>query len=461
MADANLIVTVDVTKIGGAVTRQGFGTPLGVFQVTTAIQSERFKLYASTAEMTTAGFAATDNAFLWAQVIFSQKPNAPNLVAIGRRVPGTAQVDTVTITTPDVPGSTWSVTINTVVFSYIEATGDTANDIAVGLQAAVAAGDEPVRVGTVAGGIFTVTANVAGDAFVNGGIVVPGVGAGTFVNTVANVAAEAMATALAAIEAENAVDWYLMNIEDRDDTDITAAALFISTRSKVGIWQTRDPDILTDTSPNIGTVLAATNDTRSMLIWHDDETEYADAAMTGIAAAADLDAAGGVITWHGKQFTNAPAQDLTASQIVNIAGTGQVASANGANVQVTLAGRGALIYGRSVEGEFMDVQTTLDWLQFRIEEAILAIILTTPTKVPFTAAGIARIRSAVFGVLTVGVTNGHLAPNTDATPLNVTVPALGDISTADKNNRILRNVQGIATLAGAIHQVDIDISVSA
>ena len=54
MANIDHFVQVTVSKTSASVTRQGFGTPLGLFQVSTGIIPTRYASYVSTAEMTLA-----------------------------------------------------------------------------------------------------------------------------------------------------------------------------------------------------------------------------------------------------------------------------------------------------------------------------------------------------------------------------------------------------------------------
>ena len=453
MADIDKVVVVTVVKTSAGISRQGFGTPMGVFQIPAAVQPGRFATYSTVQELIDAGSAATDRWVEWASIIKGQNP-APTTFAIGRREPGTAQVDTVTITTPDV--GTWDITINTVVFSYIAGASDTAQTIAEGLKAAVDAGSVPVVTGAVVAGVFTVTADIAGEAFTNGGITVPGAGVGTFVNTTPNAAAEAMATALSAINTANSRDWYILTIETRNDTDITAADTFITPLRKVFVGQSSDPDARDGVASNIFDTIQALNNERTTLIWKSDDRHYADAGWAGIAAAADLDAAGGVITMAFKQATGVPVDDLTSGQITNIAGDGESNAGFGGNVYVDIASRGVFLYGQTTGGDFFDVQTTLDWTYFRVSEAVFGLLATTPTKIPFTNFGITSVQNEVKGVLDTGVTNGHFSGDV---PPTVSVPDVSEVSTADKNARTLRNVIGNAVLAGAIHKTFVRVEV--
>lgn len=457
MANISDVVVVTVTKTTAAIDRAAFGTPMGVFQVDTGIQAGRFQLYGSVLEMTDAGFPVSHEAVKWAGIVKSQNP-APQRFGIGRRGTGTAQVDTVTITAAD--AGTWSISIDAVVFPYIASASDTTQTIAQGLRDAVNDGNPSivdVLVSTVTAGVFTVTARVAGTIFVNGGIVLGGAGTGTFVNTVANVAAEDMATALTAINTANSKNWFIATIESREDADITALNTFIGPLDKVAVAQSSDADAKAGTPSNIFDTIAALNNTAMNMYWHDDDREYLDGGVAGILGAADLDAAGGVITLHGKQVVGVPADDLTTAEINNIAGDGETNNGFGGNVHVEIASRGFIMYGKSAEGEFTDVETTILWTKARVGEAVFGLIATTPTKIPYTNSGINQVVTAVQGVMNTGVTNGHFDGDT---PPTTTAPAIADIPIADKNARVLRNVVANARLAGAIHKAFIQVNVT-
>ncbi len=454
MPNIDNFVQVTVTKTSASVTRQGFGIPLGLFQVNPSIQASRYASYSSTAEMTTAGFATTDPAFLWAQTVLGQE-FSPVKLAIGRRGLGTNQVDTVTITTVAV--GTWDITIDSVVYSFVADGADTELTVAQGLLDAVAADlDNSVTVPTapLVTADFDVTAWVGGEAFVNGGITVAGGGVGTFVNTTANAAAEDITAALIAVQLEND-EWYQLNIESRQDADQLLANTWVAGEIKILVLQNDDPDVLTTAGGDIGSQLGATNNKRTQLRWWHRVKDFMDGAMTGRAAAFQLDQPDGVGTWAIKQLQlvapRVPA--LTTAEITN-------ATNNNADVFTETGGRGITQTGASVEGEFMDVQTTLDWSATRIQEDVFAAKATTPTKIPFTDAGIAIIVAAVLGVLRRGVTNGHYSADDPNLP-KVTAPRALDIPVADKNARVLNGVVGEAILAGAIHKTIVQVNVTA
>ncbi len=82
----------------------------------------------------------------------------------------------------------------------------------------------------------------------------------------------------------------------------------------------------------------------------------------------------------------------------------------------------------------------------------IIIYLVNNNKVPYTDTGIAMIEAEVRRALDLGVTNNFLAADPEYT---VEVPRAAAVPPNDKANRILRNVSFQATLAGAIHFVEI------
>lgn len=461
MANLDHFVQVTVTKTSASVTQQGFGRPLWLGQVSTSIIPTRYGTFSSPAELLTAGAVVTDPVYLWAQTLQGQAQSPINF-AVGRRGAGVAQVDTVVITTAD--EGLWSLTIDTVVYSYTATAADTELTIAQGLMDAIIAADASLTLngtavvvpgGTLASATFTVTAWVAGEFFVNGGIVDGTAGTGTFLNTAANSAAENITTALNAVTAEND-DWYGLNIESRQDADILLANTWVASELKVLVVQSSDADVLTTAGGDIGSQLGATSNTRTQLMWHYKPKQFADGAMLGRALAAKLDEAApgaGQITWLAKQLQVIFSNPLNTNQLTNL-------EANNSDTFTTTKGRGVVWLGQSVEGEFMDVQTTLDWLQSRIGEAVFTPIATTPTKLGFDNAGIAVVKTAVNSVMIQGVENAHLLGDDPASP-SVTVPKSTDVSTADRNSRTLNNVIANGIIQGAIHRVSVQVNVAA
>ena len=112
-------------------------------------------------------------------------------------------------------------------------------------------------------------------------------------------------------------------------------------------------------------------------------------------------------------------------------------------------------------GRFIDVQIGADWIAVRTMEAVNQRLLSVK-KVPYTDGGIAIIRGDIAGVLQQGLVNGLLADvlvnDTGGRPWIITVPALEDISDADRTSRTLPDVTVTVRFAGAIHNTVIAIT---
>jgi hypothetical protein len=257
-----------------------------------------------------------------------------------------------------------------------------------------------------------------------------------------------------AVQAEND-DWYFVNIESRADADITDIAAWTEAETKIFIAQTSDSDVPTATTPNILSTLQALSYLRTAVDYHALDAEYCDGAWTSRCGGADLDAEGGVLTWANKTLRSVTVNDLPSAQAQNIRdGAGNVYHKVTSVNNVTTPGQ--IIAGT----EFIDTITTLDWTFFRVTEAVFAALIAPSTKVPFTQSGIDRFINAVKGVLDSGVNIGHFSGDPGSQPV-VTGPKIGEVSAADKQARILRDIQGTAVLAGAVHQVIVNVSVSA
>ena len=89
---------------------------------------------------------------------------AANWLTFERNVGAVNQVDTITVAGTVEVGDIFTVTLNGVAFNFT-ATTTSANDVAVGLAAAINGGTEPVTASAAAGGIFTLTADTTGTAF--------------------------------------------------------------------------------------------------------------------------------------------------------------------------------------------------------------------------------------------------------------------------------------------------------
>jgi hypothetical protein len=122
----------------------------------------------------------------------------------------------------------------------------------------------------------------------------------------------------------------------------------------------------------------------------------------------------------------------------------------------TTAGLACTFPGKVADGEYIDVIRFVDFLQARLAEAIFAVLVNAK-KVPYTSKGVAMIEGAVRQVLKQAANPPYEGITQDFTVL---VPAIADVSAADKASRTLNNVSFSATLTGALHLVNLTGTVS-
>lgn len=245
-------------------------------------------------------------------------------------------------------------------------------------------------------------------------------------------------------------DWYALAYTDRTKAVVQAIAGWVESRTKIFGTASDDTTIINtaagaDTT-SIAALLNQAGYVRSFVMYHQDaNSDYPECAWFGRC----LPTTPGSITWKFKTLNSISYSDLTSNQSMN-------ARNKKANTYEFIGGVGITREGTMAQGEFIDIIRGIDWLTARIQEFVYALLVNSP-KVPYTDAGIAAVEAEVRRALDLGVSNSFIAEDPEYT---VTVPRASAVSPADKAARILRNVDFTATLAGAIHAVDINGIVS-
>lgn len=256
---------------------------------------------------------------------------------------------------------------------------------------------------------------------------------------------------LTAIQGENN-DWYAVlptmgskNIISNGSSDLITAVTS-STSDKILITSTMDHDVITDTAGNIGELLFDASRDRGILIWHSEPLSYPCGAWAGLQLPKDP----GSTTWKFKTLSGIVADDILGAEFTAL-------DANNVNRYISIAGISMMERGLASKSQFfIDIRRFIDFLKARMGEAVFTR-LSQLEKIPFTDAGIAIVENEVRGTLQLGIRVGGLA--SDPAP-TVFVPKAADVSVSDKSNRILPDVTFTATLAGAIHKVVINGTVT-
>lgn len=444
MPDLSDIIDLTITIASSGITRAGFGTILigGYHDRTTG---DRVDTYAKLTDMTDDTFATTDLEYITATAIKSQDPAPKNfkVARLGSVAEGPTMRTSLTAATANAASAPYTFSFklgitgsayNTV--EYAAASGASNATIMAGLLAAVTAvpGYSGNILATTSGSVLSITGASAGKHFA-----IKNAKGLTFEDWTAD---PGVATDLNTILDEDS-DWYALVLTYKSAAIQAAAAAAIQTLRKVYVTGTQDSAVATSATSDIGTTLHGQSYTRTILIFNDDYMLQADAALAGVWMPYDP----GSETLKFKTLTGQTPTNLTASQITQL-------RAKKVNYYVTYAGVGIVAEGVTSEGKFADLIRFVDWLFANIQEDLFALFVSTP-KVPFSPAGITQVEGVIRAVLQRGVNVGGLLPD-----FTVEVPALEDVSTANKEARNLSPVTFAATSAGAIHGVEITGTVS-
>lgn len=241
--------------------------------------------------------------------------------------------------------------------------------------------------------------------------------------------------------------WYALATESIDAADIAEIAAWIQARDKLYVARTTDADIITGAADDLASDLDGGEMFRTMLVYHTlAASQYIDAAILGNTLVRDP----GSQTWAFKQLVTITPDKLSAS-------ARNYLKTKGANYYVSEAGIPIVLPGQVAGGEWTDIIRGTDWLKVRMQERIFTALANNP-KIPYTNKGIAVIEAMIRAQLEQGVSVGLIADDTAHT---VTVPDITETDPTDRQQRILRDVNFVARLAGAIHFIEVRGTVSA
>lgn len=436
--DLSDIIDLTITIASSGITRAGFGTILiGGYHDRTS--GDRVSTYTKLADMAE-DFETTDLEYIAATAIKSQDP-APRsfkVARFGSVSEGPAMRTSLTAATANAASAPYTFSFQLGItgnayqdVEYEAASGASNATIMAGLLAAVTAlqGYSDNLLATTSGSVLSITSASAGKHFA-----VKGAHGLTFEDWTAD---PGVAADLNTILDEDA-DWYALVLTYKSAAIQAAMAAAIQTMRKVYLTGTQDSDVATSATDDIGTTLHAASYTRTILLFNDDYMLQADAALAGVWMPYDP----GSETLKFKTLTGQTPTNLTSTQLGHLRN-------KKVNYYATYAGVGIVAEGVTCEGKFADLIRFVDWLFAQIQEELFALFVSTP-KVPFSAQGITQVEGVIRAVLQRGVNVGGLLPD-----FTVTVPALEDVSAANKEARNLGPVEFACTSAGAIHGVEI------
>lgn len=426
------IVSVQITKGTKTVTQAGFGVAL-ILGVHTRF-AEAVREYTSVAGMISDGFLTSDAEYKAAVALMAQEKK-PVKFLVGKRIAAVVQ-DIKWV--PTVQNSVaYTVTINGTAHTYNSDVSATATEIVDGLVALINAGAQAalVTASNVADELRIIS-DEAGTAFSYSSTVnlVPTV-------TTAN---HGVVEDIVDVQDERD-DWYCLLLTSRVQGDIMNAAAYIETLQKMYIPCTEDAGVLAATTTDVAALLEAKNYDNTGYIFSKDQESYPEAAFAGRL----LPTLPGSETWKFKTLIGITADALTPTEEAN-------AKSKNANVYTEIAGIDMTSEGIMVSGEFIDVTRFIHFITARIKEGIFSTLVNVD-KIPYTDAGVASIESAIRTVLLLGVRVGGIAADPE---FEITSPKVSEVSSVDRAARLLPDVKFNFQLAGAIHKVTVEGTVS-
>jgi len=435
------VVRVDITRETKTPSAVGFGTPLILAFHT--YWTERARVYSEIADMLDDGFTADEPAVRMATAIFSQNPR-PNQVIVGREANTQKQKIRITPVSANLKATyDYTVYVNGLAATFTTDASPAVAEICTGLKAAIDLLAQPVTVtdGTT---YVDIESTTIPDQF---RFWIPERDILIQKNTTPDLGGDlGIVKDLANIQLIND-DWYTVHPTTNSEAVIIALAANIQTQIKALIASSADDEILDSTViTDIASDLQTAVYDRTMFIYHPKALEqYPCAAWAGKGLPKDP----GSITWDLKTLIGIDYTELSSTEKTNLA-------AKNCNYYTQIAGINVTQKGITSGDEWFDVIHGLDWVQARMQEQVFGV-LANADKIPYTDPGIAVVEGAVRAILKEAVSAGVFAASPEPT---VTVPKAVAVSTADKANRILRNVKFYATLAGAIHESEVSGTVT-
>lgn len=349
------------------------------------------------------------------------------------------------------PSTPYTATINGVDFSYtspvtVQNAGEIVDDLVDLINNPFS--NVPVTATNLSDGSFELTAdNIGGTFSINVSPEIMSYDKGLLIETLVPV--NTVVEDLDLINNANS-SWYALISTSRELSTVLEIAGWVESRIKLFGTASNNQDIINVPAGTDSTSIAARLNqlgyVRTFVMYHQDALyDYPEAAWFGSV----LPLEPGSETWKFKTLNGISYSNLTTTQSLN--------SLNKkANTYEFVGGIGITANGTVAQGEYIDIIRGIDWLTARIQEYVFRVLVTNP-KVPYTDAGIASIQAEVMRVLQQGISNDFISD--DPAPTS-TVPRASEVSPSDKAARILRNVRFQATLAGAIHAVQIRGTVS-
>jgi hypothetical protein len=253
-------------------------------------------------------------------------------------------------------------------------------------------------------------------------------------------------------------EWFCVAIESRNPADALTMAPAVSALPGLRQFWFVSSDVNTlnpADETNIAYQLRELNFDQARVVFHrQGATIFPDMAMLGrvLPIPESRTSGPGTAAWHDQPIVGITGESFTSTE------RSALESFN-AEFFINVAGATRAMGGKMAGGEWGDVMHFVAWLETRLAEDVYELMARAANrreKIPYSDAGIARVESTVRNRLDIGVSIGGILDD-----FTVTVPRREDTQFGDRANRVLKDVNFEANLAGAIKFVEISGVVTA
>jgi hypothetical protein len=438
MTISSEVVSVAITLSDRAPTAANFGVP-AIFCNAPYIGGRTYELSPEgLAEMVTDGFATSSRGYELAALMAGQSPHTENVVVYNRTTNFTHVIDLTPVNVT--VGYVYEFTVE-----YAGVSSDISYTVVTGTVDAICDGIEALLDASPAGVAgftstpdnatatkLTLTAGTAGN-FIKITGHTPSALKLKDVSTDAGIA-----TDLAAAAVDN--EFYAFVIDSASELENNAAAAWAEANKKLFFAQSNDQTDIVDAegTGQAADFLAALYN-RATVVYPPDAAP----ALVGRQLSQDP----GTSSYAFKTLAGAEAVAVTSTQLAN---------AKGKNVLLYALNNGTAHtwFGKAASGRSLRVQTAIDLIEARIQEAVLAVFLNAEF-VPYSQRGFSQMEAAVRSVLSFVESQGIVSPG-----WTVTVPIAADQSLANKAAGLLDSLRFNAVIPGDVLKVVVRGSVT-
>lgn len=264
------------------------------------------------------------------------------------------------------------------------------------------------------------------------------------------IAPETIDASLAACASANN-EWYAFAPVAHAESDLLLAAAWGEANNKLHLTCISDVDVTSTSGQEPATALKQGNFFRTAWWYNIDPNQFPEVAI----AAKKFTTLPGGDTWANVMLAAVTAPPMSETAYANIT------AKNGNTFEMFNGDVSMTQNGVTAAGEWIDVIRFRDWLCE--EMRVSGFDNFIDNRIPYTDEGIAIFRQSMEKTLDLGRDRGGIAPpekdpltNRIIPSYTVSVPAAANVTVSDKRARFLRDMKFTARLAGAIHAIQIN-----